>query len=657
MDFIIDIIISNYNHNGWTNVITMGRLPDSFYKISENINATIIIANENYTDHEVDEILQHRANTIVMDCVDTDDFEKKFYILRKLPYYHPQSHIILYYHGELSKQMTAKIFFYFWYYMCPNVIIMTYNDSDEKFVITYFSPYIYENYKLDLEFGCRTRRKMSYPIENLNKSFICTEGCANVTSTSKTLHLGTCIGTRTFIIGYKDEALIRGINLFEEKGKNLHGYSLRSLSIQIIPFLMIDEKSDGTYVLRERDGRIWSTMAELMNFTIDLSPCAAFLKNPFNFELVIKLIFDFSMRKADLMLMPVYQFNFLVVEVDMTVPYKASGVCFMSHRAGFATTLFDFQLMYSNFELFIEAFFCFIGTWFVYFIFNVFEKGTISLDQVGKDFINSIRNVLCIPLYKPPKKENFRIFLAISIWSFFIINFATQAAIISFFSAYKRAKDVETFADIIEKGYVIEGVASPDVMLPEINEINNQINSRVVPVRDMFECVNKIGIDSRRFCLNDCSVGRYLQRNLLNDKGEQYLHIAKDQIHNHYLIMLLQKNSPLTAHYNKHMLRIIQAGLIDKWEEYRFHDITDEVPVKSLSMDDLLGVFKCYCLLVGLSVVIFVIEVVLGYGKSAKLTLKVKFLHWRRTRAAKKIDDMDRRLGTIKTVHGCTQTD
>ncbi|CAG9786839.1 unnamed protein product [Diatraea saccharalis] len=549
------------------------------------------------------------------------------------------------------------MFFMFWYYLCVNAIIIRYNDSIEKLMITYYSPYIYENYKLDHEFGCWTHKKITYPVENIHESFVCVKECNNLTLNSalKTNHLGTCIGLRTIIVDYEDKKLLKEIDVFEEKGKNLHGYPLTAFVLEIMPFLMIDENPDGTYTLRERDGRIWNTMAELMNFTIDISPCADFMKKPFNFELVIKLIFDYSMRKADLILMPVYQFNFLVVDFDMGVPYKESGVCFMAHRAGFETSLFDFKMVTANYELLLEALCCFVGTWFVFFIFNVVEKGIVSFDQVGKDLINAIRNVLSIPLYKPPKTGKFRFFLLMSIWSYFIINFAIQAVIISFYSVYKRGKDVDTFKDIVEKGYIIEGVPSPDVVLPETNDINIIINSRVVAVRNMFECVNKIANDRHRFCLNDCSVGRYLQRNLLNDKGEQYLHIAKDQIHNHLLTMLQYKNSPLTDHLKKHMLRIVQAGLIDKWEEYRFHDITDDVPVKSLSMDDLLGIFECYCVLLCVSIMTFLLEVTISNAKRMRRTLNIKYSQWHRARAVKKNIKIKKSIN-VKMVDSYTQT-
>ncbi|XP_028166062.1 uncharacterized protein LOC114356887 [Ostrinia furnacalis] len=652
------MIVAIPNRKGWMNFLAIGNWPDAFYKEIQSMHRAFLAADDEYDGFEVVEHLQYRVNTLVLKCLDFDDFEKKMNTARDIPYWHPHANTIVYYeNAEESNDIIAKILFILWYYKMCNAILLQYNDDTEKFTVTHYNPYISEHFKLKYSYGCWTTKKITYPIENFEKSFTCTEGCHNVTVRSKLRadHLGTCIGFETIVKSYEDNASSLGSSLFNDKTKDLHGFTLRAYVKDVVPFVRINVNDDGTYTLNGRDGLVWATLSQNMNFSLDFSPSEKIMKGPFDFEESIQQIFEFAQRRGDLLLIPIYQFDLVIVEIDMTTAFKASGVCFMAHRAGFETTLFDVKVLLKNYTLVIKFVFCFLGTWFVFFIFNFVEKGSTSFDQFGKDLINAYRNMLSVSLFKPPKKQTFRMFLFFSIWSFFAINFVTQAAIISFFSAHKRGKDVDTYDDIIEKGYPIEGMASPDVVLPDTEEKFRKINSKLVPIQDIFGCVNHMSNDSRRFCLIDCSVGRYLERNKLNDKGEQYLHITKDQIHNYYTNFIFHRNSPMSDQFNRIMLIYLQAGLVDKWEQYRFTDIKDEALIKALDMSDLGGVFKCYFLLTIISCVFFAIEVAIGLIQRIKQFSTARFLEWKKRRVIKK--HLKRtKIGPVKLVNSFTQT-
>ncbi|CAH2048687.1 unnamed protein product, partial [Iphiclides podalirius] len=506
--------------------------------------------------------------------------------------------------------MLARLFYILWYYRAINAIIFQYNDSEDKFYVSYYNPYNSEPYRYKHVYGCRLAKKIGMPFDDFATAFICEEGCEKIPIQSKLRmnFFGTCLGYETISMPYDEKLKLQRVNLFESKVKNFHGYPMRAYGAEVLPFLEIRNHSDGTYTLHKRDAMVWNTMAELMNFTIDLSPAEGKIKKPFDYDLNIQMVFSFSHRKFDLFLFPVYQFDLVLVQIDNTFPYKESGVCFLAHRADFETILFDEKLLMNNISFIIQFLLCFIFSWFVFFIFNIEQRGRTTFDQAGKDLVNTVRTILSIGLYNPPKQGAFRIYLFISLWSFFIINFSTQAAIISFFSAAKRGKEVDTFEDIAEKGYIVEGMASPDVILPDHKKIYRDINSRLISNKDLFGCVNKMSNDSRRFCLLDCAVCKYLERNKMNEKGEQYLHVAKDKAHGHYLNMLFQRNSAITELYNKYILAIVEAGLVNKWEQYRFTEIKEEAPVRSMAWEDVEGIYKCYALFLGLSIIIFLCE-------------------------------------------------
>ncbi|CAK1551201.1 unnamed protein product [Leptosia nina] len=607
------IINNNLKDNGRQTFLFVGIFPDEVYAKLKHLPFTFSITNIHEMDEQIEDIVPYPSNTIALNCHTLKDFEEAMFKIVTLPYWHPLANIILLYHSEYNTDTFAKMFYAFWYFKAINAIILHYNDEKQEIYLSHFSPYISEYYKLQSTYGCWTVKKITMPISSLD-GLTCETGCHNVTVNSKlrSNNLGTCLGFSTITLNYRNIEEVKHHNLFEDKSANFHKYPMAAFAIKIDPFLDI-RSNNGSYTLHHRDGKIWNTISGLMNFTIDISMNEPLWKHDFDYIMNMQEFVAFTQRKKDLVLLPLYQFDVMVVELDNTVPIEDSGVCFMAHRAGFETVVFDFKLFKSNLKLIGQFFFCFLFTWLAYIIFNVEQARRITFDQVGKDLVNSFRTILSMGPHKPPKRGSFRIFLGIAIWSFFVINFSSQAAIISFFSVYKKGRETDTFEDILEKDYVIEGISSPDVVLPDTEEKFRRINSKTVAVQNMFICPNRMKNDSRRFCLVDCALGRFMERNMLNDRGQQYLHIARqDRIHSHYLQMIMHKHSVMTERFNRYMQWILEAGLVNKWIDYRFNEIKEEAPVKAIAMDDLKGIFQGYCLLLSMCCGVFLIEIGLG---------------------------------------------
>ncbi|XP_028041327.1 uncharacterized protein LOC114251311 [Bombyx mandarina] len=585
---LADIAIVNRRNNDWNNVLCIGHLPDRFYNKIQRMKFTHAVTNVDYNDHETEEDAPSYSNTIVIDCHNMTHFEMSVKKILKNPYWHPHANIIVYYREKDNMLDVAKIFFILWFYKACNIVIAQFDRDDNSFFVHNFSPFISEKYTLQRHFGCWKVKYLGSPVRSFKTSFECEETCDNVTlhSAYRANNLGTCLGIDTLKLSFFERQHIKQVNLFEDKGSNLHGYTLRTYTVEVPPFMMIDEHENGTFTIGGRDGSIWNLLSKLMNFSIDLSPSVDDMKKPFNFELTIQQVFSYTLRKGDLYLIPIYQFDIPVIQVDNTFPVKDSGVCFAAHRAKFSKITYDINLFFENYVFLLQFFFCFLSVWFTFVLFSAIERRELRFDQIGKDYLNCLRNILLISLYKPPQLWSFRVFLTISIWSFFILSFASQAAIISFFTALKRGKEVNTFEDIIEKGYPIEGMASPDVVLPDTEEKFQKINSKIVPILDIYGCIQRMNNETHLFCLIDCAIGRYLERNLLNEYGEQYLHIPKDRIHSYYLNIIFPKHSVLTERYNKYMMIFIEAGLVHKWEQYKFNQIKTEGIVKPLNMQD-----------------------------------------------------------------------
>lgn len=593
-----------------------------------------------------------------MSCYDFGNFEESLLKVMSLAYWHPHSNIYLYYHTKDPLENIARIFFIFRYYRACNVILIQYDDIEESLLISLYTPYVSDSYDFENKFGCWTKKKVGMPIYTFEEAFICEINCHNVSINSKLRanNLGTCVGIITHVISYNDSNASQNLTLFEDKGKNFHGFPFRTFVTEILPFMQIRKNPDNTYALGSRDGTIWNTVSKLLNFTMDLTASLDVIKKPFDFEINIQQIFTVAHRKGDLFLNPIYQFDVIVVELDYTFGYKESGVCFVSRRAEFETVLFDLNTLLTNYDIVLKFTISFYCIWILFCVFSWKDSEKINIEFIGRNLMNSVRSVLNLNLCNPPKTTSFRIFLTIIIWSFFIINFSTQAAIISFFSAFKRGQDVDTFDDIVEKGYRIEGLASPDVVLPETEERFRKINSKLSPIRDIFACVTALRKDSYRFCLLDCSVGRYLERNMLNEKGQQYLHIAKDRVHSYYLNIVFPKYSVMSENFNKYMVIFFEAGLVKKWEDHRYSDMKEEVPIKPLSIADLKGIFNLFAIFVAETIVIFIIEFCVGNFKRTKIYTVNKIRNCKRTLQARNFIKAQRKQNKIKQVNNFTQT-
>ncbi|XP_026736422.1 uncharacterized protein LOC113499986 [Trichoplusia ni] len=575
-------------------------------------------------------LIRYSPNIVVISCQDFSHFEEMLLKVITTLYWNPLANVIIYYQKYEERENIAKIFFALWYHKAINAIIVQYDDLQETMIISDYTPYITNSTSMKNLFGCWTARKISLTVLNFQEGIVCVEKCHNVTihSELRAFHLGTCIGFNKRTVLYKDVDILKSVELFTDRSKNYNGFMFRAYTTEVEPFFIITADNNGSFTIGARDGIIWNTMSKLMNFGIDLSPSLDVMKKPFDFELNIEQIFAFSRRKGDLYLIPIYIFDIILVEIDFTFPYKESGVCIMSNRAGFNTSFIDvgdtdgFQASQLSVWLGI------IGMWITFTLYKWAELGRLTFNQVGKDFLNTVRNILSLNLCNPPKRNSFRIFLTITTWSIFVINFSTQAKIISFLTAAKRGQEIETFEDVIEKGYPIQGMSSPDLILPETEEKFQIINQRLIPSQDIFGCVKRMTNDSHRFCLIDCAIGRYLERNRLNEKGEQYLHIAKkDRMHSHYLNMLLPKHSPMTNRFNKYMMMFVEAGLIKKWEQYRYTDIKQEATMKPLGMNEINVIFQIYVSCVGFTCIIFLVEIIMynvnkmvnKYSKSKKM--------------------------------------
>lgn len=632
-------------------------MPDYFYEKIKLTPFTFSTSNVEDDEYYIEDIVPYSSNFIILSCTDFDNFEKSLRKVLTLPYCHPHGNIIIYYHKYEDNEIIAKIFFAVWYFRAPNVVIYQYDDEENVAIVSPFSPFVHEKTMFDYKFGCWTAKIIGLPVYKFDTSLICVEGCHNISVTSKlrAKNFGTCIGFNTYKIPYKDRYYIPKLNLFEDKGKDLHGFTLRAFTTEVKPFLIV-VIANGTFILKAREGTIWNILKKRMNFEIDLSSSLDVIHKPLKFDTTIEQIFAMAHRKGELILAPIYQFDVIVVEIDYTFAFRESGVCVVSHKAGFETILFNFNTVQENYIIIAEFTALVIGIWTVFISYSYLDTKKFSADLVGKNLMNTIRITIPITLWRPPKRASFRIFLAVTIWCFFVISFSTQAAVISFFTAFKRGKEVETFDDVVERGYHVEGVASPDLVLPDTEERFRIINSRLVSITDMFACINKLNTDSKRFCLMDCSLSQYLQNNMINEKGEQYLHIAKDRIHSHYLNFVFTKHSVLSDPVSYYMMRFFEAGLIRKWEDYRYNVFKEEVVIKPLNLEDYHGIIIMYIFCVIITSSIFILEFLFGNFIRFKRYCGLKITRWNRVRLVRKIKRKEKKVQKVKFVNNYTQT-
>ncbi|CAH2048686.1 unnamed protein product, partial [Iphiclides podalirius] len=296
MDIISEIVKRHLKTNGWNNVLCFGHFPDNFYKNVQDLRLTFSISNIDVEDdYDIEDVVPYHSNVVIIDCLSFEQLEDIMTKVVSTPYWHPLAHVILYYHTVEDSKMLARLFYILWYYRAINAIIFQYNDSEDKFYVSYYNPYNSEPYRYKHVYGCRLAKKIGMPFDDFATAFICEEGCEKIPIQSKLRmnFFGTCLGYETISMPYDEKLKLQRVNLFESKVKNFHGYPMRAYGAEVLPFLEIRNHSDGTYTLHKRDAMVWNTMAELMNFTIDLSPAEGKIKKPFDYDLNIQMTSSF----------------------------------------------------------------------------------------------------------------------------------------------------------------------------------------------------------------------------------------------------------------------------------------------------------------------------------------------------------------------------
>lgn len=654
-NFQADIVLGYYKNFGWNTIIILGDYSNIFYMKLQSLGTLLV--NNLEDNYYVENVVPYFANSVIMRCKNLEDFEKSLLKAIGLPNWHVHANIFVYYDSNnLTEDTIGLIFYAFWVQSVTNAIIIQKDENISSLYIWEYSPYITESYKLQHNMGCFTVNKYRSPLKTkIVKNVKCEESCDNVTITSvyRKKHLGTCIGFNKHIIPLGDVQEAMKLELFVAKSNNLHGFSMRSYAVNL-PFMDIQDYSNGSSSLALRDGMIWNIMSQKLNFSIDLSVTKS---RNFDFEETVARLMAYALRNIDLYLCSSYLADLLVIQLDFTFPFKESGVCILAHRAEYEANLFNLKIVKDNWPVLIEFGLCFVGVWLTFVIFSKIESNKLTIDLIGKEFVNSIRNVLSISLHRPPKRLSFRIFLTISTWCFFSINFSMHAAIVSFITAVKRVKEVETFNDILEKGYPIEGLASPDLVFTDNDDLFTKINDKMVPTKDFSECIERMSNSSHRFCLVDCAIGRYYEKHKLNSEGKQYLHITKDKIHNHYLNFVFPKDSHLSARFTKIITAMVEAGLIKKWEEYRYAKIKEESIFTAFSMNDFIGIFKGFWFLVVISSFVFILEIIICFSNNIwkHCSSLICYIYRKMRKYCRKIRNKLIRK-KVKLVHESTQT-
>ena len=103
-----------------------------------------------------------------------------------------------------------------------------------------------------------------------------------------------------------------------------------------------------------------------------------------------------------------------------------------------------------------------------------------------------------------------------------------------------------------------------------------------------------------------------------------------DQCWRHNLIALIVlKNTPLFRIFSRKILFLTQAGLVNKWKKEELDKVAHKLKFKarsvsasrSLQLPDFKGLFALWGLCYGISILVWLLEICIGYRKMIKKTV------------------------------------
>lgn len=603
-------MVSKHHLNGYKlTILIYGFAPELVYKSLYSFDIDIVVMNNSEKYPNTFEIempidftenyIQRPANIIFFFVESLEDISNGILQISKTIYWTVKAKFIIY---ITEKAEIQKIFYLFWWYYSLDCVILEYDTKNV--IISEYTPYVTVLDDSDPnQFGCWSSMSAEDMFEGDMAQYVnCNQTCNGLDFDrySEVMHIQACINidTKTY-----DKSLIT----LKDKTLNLGGYALNLFAVHFAPLLVIDPSEEGLKRFKGKDGYIIKVLADKINLTFKYSTDYKSTHNP-QFQTWVNALMLSSYRKYDYYANTVYLLPFSFPALDTTYPVEGSGLCFVIHRAGFIPTWVNLTNMFEMGAL-IMVTIVFNLTALIYFYFLITSGNKNYFEAFVRSYLYSIQLLLSSSVNWTDKKNSVRIFVFIIFWFIFVVNFIFQGTIVSLLTIPRTDPEINTFQELYDTGYVIEGYPSPDAMLPATSDLYKGINKRFRGNTKMFSCMNELKQKVPKACWMDCMIVTGFSKSERDAEGRRYIHIGQDRVHSHHLVYPLSRNNPLKPRFDYYIKILFESGILNQWRNFKRVEASDGLTDnKVLNLDDIKGCF--YILFFGYfaSLVSFILE-------------------------------------------------
>uniref|UniRef100_A0A3F2ZEH4 Uncharacterized protein n=1 Tax=Phlebotomus papatasi TaxID=29031 RepID=A0A3F2ZEH4_PHLPP len=422
-----------------------------------------------------------------------------------------------------------------------------------------------------------------------------------------------CNQVKPVITGvFTDNTFVQNATIFPSKVDNFHKCNLTIGTLDFEPYVMITSLDNGSHYLNGFEGFIVRALSKRLNFSTIIKThrelwgivnganstglYGMLYRSEVNFTIGAfpsSDAFDGSVSSTI-----AYFITPLILTIPPGRPYSAMEKLF-----------FPFQL---SFWICLSA--CFIVSAVIVSITKFIkpQKRAFIIGQGNSiPFNNTINIFLGGALSMTPSRNFARFLMMLWVLISIVLRGSYQGALFRFLKSQNNVSIVDTLPKMIEEDFKIYGDEGVAMYFTSQSLYGS-----------MFTLIDAADIDTYRLKTLDqdfkgALVDTALTVSYLNDKyatKKIRFVVSKYEVVQFYIAIIMRQHSYLKDPFNRELWRYLEHGLIHHWYSLYLNPknlktVSDRSAPKALNLSELSGVFTIYQILIGFSLLVFVLEV------------------------------------------------
>ncbi|XP_046817561.1 uncharacterized protein LOC124423642 [Vespa crabro] len=365
-----------------------------------------------------------------------------------------------------------------------------------------------------------------------------------------------------------------------------HGYEVRLCATNTPPFLYIQNNITGLDKFKGYDSLIVQTILKKLNTTMNITVKNLMLGGIDKYGSMTDLLQEIANGICDVG-MNSRSFT-MMWHLSYTYPHDESGLCVMSQASIEVPELRKFMMLLAQPFMLGMMIFCIITL-------LIMTKS----DGFFEAFLNVERLVVCVAILRPPKINSYRIYICMIFILSLTANAVFQSQWYTLLMVPQFYSNIDTYDDLKDSGYDIYGTISFKDLIGE--ELESRFHES-----SYFDCFEIVKNTSNSVWISECLNIYY---RLINETN---LYISKSKVREFVASFIARENWPIFKTFNKHLQRLVEAGLVSMWKKQAIAFLHQQMQLKIISSTEFKVLkfkhldFSFYILAIGNAFAIFV---------------------------------------------------